>query len=238
MVEESNNETTTEVKVEGQEPPKKKDESKGGTFFAIVFGLMLLGGFMFLGDFNNYLVDKLPPQIVSLFKLQKYTETDELFNVEKGVDASEIPDTSIGNKSRYKIVGVFETSRLTDGEKDKGYLYIRKDGTFAYDSSTKECYNPLVGTYTATENTIEFKTKVSYGCNSCFNMNVTNNFTATINDNDTIVIEEKEQGFLVSSEYKRNSNKTESAADLSKYITNPVKGKIPADNNESWTECN
>ena len=229
-----------EVKTEVvQATPTKKEDDRGGTTLAIIFGIMLLVGFIFLGDFNNYVLDLLPPEIATMFNLKRYVATKELNNrnMTTSDDSSRTTNTNINTK--YKINGIYEVSKKTNGEADTGYLSIRNDGTFAYDSSLLDCYNPLVGTYKINDRNITFTVSVVYGCDSCFSKKVPvgSDFSATINDDNTIIIEESYLGALVSNEYKKNSSKVESSATKNKYALLPVNGTIPDENNESWLEC-
>jgi hypothetical protein len=245
-----NNENSTEVvqatsqlveqpvNSETPAPDKKEKGNGGGTTLAIIFGVMLVIGFIFLGDFYNYILDYIPDELKSYFNLTKYVESKKLNKVdESSVEENKTDTTTTTKKTNYKIGGVYESYKKTEGEDDNGYLSIRSDGTFVYDESTRECFDPLVGTYTIDDNIITFNVKVSYSCDSCYNKNVSDSFKATIYDENTLTIESKYMGAIISNEYRKNSSKVESNSKKAFYSIEPVNGTKSEESNETWLSC-
>ena len=136
---------SSEVVINKEEPEKK--EGSGGTVLAIIFGVMIIVGFLFMTFFNDWAVEHLPSNITRLFGLQSYddgrgyTPSKNTTPVEENKTESnetKQKDITINSKSS----GIYKSPKTVNGEEDSGFLVLRKDGSFVYDSSTKECLNP------------------------------------------------------------------------------------------------
>lgn len=212
-MEENNNGQMVEQTTTPQPEEKKKDGSVLGTFFGFIFIGMLVVGFLFMGKFNDFINEKFP-------KIGQMA----------GIDKDDTKPLEEEKPKEVSYVGKYTKSVTEEnGTVDTASLILRDDKTFAYDESNKDCYNPLVGTYEIDNDVINFTGKVAYSCDSCYYKEgeLISNFSANI-------INEK---IVLKGEFTKNSE-VEETKDTKKYVTNPINGTTPDENENPWLECN
>ena len=209
--------------VEVQQEEKKSDGSKAGTIFGFLFIIILICGFMFMGQITDF---------INGF-LHKDEQISTTTNTNTPVDTNQTqtkPSTEENKTNETtSVVGIYNRSyKNAQGEDDYASLILRSDNTFVYDESNKDCYNPLVGTYEVNNMIIKFTGKVLYGCDACYYTKSSDikEFNASIVDgvinyNGSFV---KKDGI-------------EGASSVSRYINDPVNGTTPSDNGDPWVSC-
>lgn len=121
-------------------------------------------------------------------------------------------------------------------------LNLRGDGTFKYNINNYETSTPTVGTYKVEGKKIILTEKVRYGSDACYYTDKLRTMTINIKDNDILLVSDN---FLVGHgefkqtelEFFRNENYKEDPVWSYYYVVNPVNGKKPIENTETWTDC-
>ncbi len=218
------NEVQTEPLTEPKKEPEKKKGGALGTILAIIFIGIIVVGFPYL-VFNW---DMFKGNVYELYN----KITDKIFNV-SGPSSEEVVKKSI-----EKYVGGYKDEK----ENDYGYLFLRDDSTFAFDTTVSDCNNPAVGTYIINGKKIIFKTKIKYGCGDCFSTTDAKEYEGTIdeeNNSISIVDEQYKNGLAISEEYtfKRTDGFTEGDTERKRFILEPINNGKPEDSNQMWIDC-
>lgn len=147
---------------------------------------------------------------------------------EKPFDGSEawsICKASKQEEAEMKYVGAYISTRRSES----GYLYLRSDGTFRYDASTRVCDDPIVGTYAVYKNEIFLLEKQHFGCSGCFSPIESKTIKAKIKEGGILTVEKYD--------YEKDETIIEEDADINRYVDNPENGKTPEGNTTAWREC-
>ena len=160
-------------------------------------------------------------------------------NSEDLSNTGEQNNPSLSNNNKYvgNYGAIIDTGVDEDGDgindRSVNTLYLREDGTFKYSVNTYTCSSPSVGTYSIDENKIILEEKVKYGCDACFFTSDLNTITATIKDDNTLVMVYLGKTL----EYVNGISPSEDEDSKLYYVINPKDGESPSENSETWMDC-
>ena len=136
------------------------------------------------------------------------------------------------DKSAY-VGGYKAQTDIIDGKPFYVYMYLRSDGTYTYGNNTASGARN-VGTYEIKDRKILLHDIVSYGSDACYFTDESYLFdiTMTIKDGITLYDEKSKETF------SKDSSIKESSYEIARYVTNPIDGKKPTQDDDEWLHCN